>query len=260
VGAYQNDFTEYAAVVLPIATYMEDEGTFTNSERRIQLSAKKLDAQGGILPGWKLYVKLAEKAGLAWKYDSPSDVMDEIAKLTPSYAGVSYKKLASGFGVQWPCDDKNPDGTKRFALEKAGRKMSFVKVGDAYDASAAKGDFPMLLMVGKAQHFWHQNNLMKKTHIPMREYNALLLDYPQGYVEISADDAKTIQVRDRWPALVASSFGEMKVTVRVSGDVQPGTAYAPYFVQDMISKFLLGHADVLKQGEDATIPVRIEKV
>jgi predicted molibdopterin-dependent oxidoreductase YjgC len=260
VGAYQNAFTEYATVVLPVATYMEDEGTFTNAERRIQLSAKKLEPAGGVLPGWKLYVKLAEKAGLAWKYNAPSDVMDEIAKLTPSYAGVSYKKLASGFGVQWPCDDKNPDGTKRFAIEKAGKKLSFVKVGDVYEASAAKADFPILLMVGKAQHFWHQNNLMKKTNIPMREYNALLLDYPQGYVEISADDAKTIQVRDRWPAKVASSFGEMKVTVRVSGDVQPGTAYAPYFVQDMISKFLLGHADVLKQGEDATIPVRIEKV
>jgi predicted molibdopterin-dependent oxidoreductase YjgC len=79
-------------------------------------------------------------------------------------------------------------------------------------------------------------------------------------VEISAEDAKTIQVRDRWPVRVASQYGEMRVTVRVTGDVKSGTAYAPYFVQDMISKFLLGHADVLKQGEDATIPVRIEKV
>ncbi|TAL32204.1 MAG: hypothetical protein EPN93_16440 [Spirochaetes bacterium] len=260
VGAYQNAFTELATVVLPITTYMEDEGTFTNSERRIQYTAKKLEPTGDILPGWKLYVKLAEKAGLVWKYASPSDVMDEIAKVTPSYSGVSYKKLSSGFGLQWPCDDKNPEGTKRFALEKAGRKLSFVKADAVVEMPAAKSEFPVLLMVGKAQHFWHQNNLMKKTYIPMREYNALLLDYPEGYVEISAEDAKTIQVRDRWPVRVASPFGEMRVTVRVTGDVKSGTAYAPYFVQDMISKFLLGHADVLKQGEDATIPVRIEKV
>jgi formate dehydrogenase major subunit len=115
-------------------------------------------------------------------------------------------------------------------------------------------------MVGKAQHFWHQNNIMKKTYIPMREYNATLLDYPEGYVEISAESAKAIQVRDRWPVKVVSPHGEMRITARVSNDVKPNVAYAPYFVQEMITRFLLGHTDVLKQGEDATIPVRIEKV
>ncbi len=260
IGAYGNAFMDYAHAVLPITTYVEDDGSFTNTERRVQLAAKKIDPQGAILPGWRLYALLAEKAGLKWDYKSPSDIMDEIARLTPCYSGISYKKLAGGFGLQWPCDDKNPDGTPRLDLKKSKRKLRFAHVAGVFELPEPKDNFPFLLMVGKAQHFWHQNNVMKKTYIPMREYNATLLDYPDGYVEISPESAKAIQVRDRWPVKVVSQHGEMRITARVSEDLKPNVAYAPYFVQEMITKFLLGHTDVLKQGEDATIPVRIEKV
>lgn len=260
IGAYGNPFMDYAHAVLPVTTYVEDDGTFTNTERRVQLSTKKINPDGSLLPGWKLYSLLAEKAGLKWNYKSPSDIMDEIARLTPAYSGISYKKLADGFGIQWPCDDKNPNGTPRFDLKKSKKKLRFARVSGLFELPEPKENFPFLLMVGKAQHFWHQNNIMKKTYIPMREYNATLLDYPEGYVEISAESAKAIQVRDRWPVKVVSPHGEMRITARVSDDVKPNVAYAPYFVQEMITRFLLGHTDVLKQGEDATIPVRIEKV
>lgn len=260
IGAFQNPFVDYAHVVLPIASYIEDDATFTNTERRVQLSVKKVDGDSSVLSGWKLYAKIAEKAGQKWGYASSADIMKEIAALTPTYAGISHEKLATGFGLQWPCDEKNPAGTKRLDYAKAGRKLKFVSVGGVFEIPRPKEEFPYLLMVGKAQHFWHQNNLMKKTYIPMREYNATLLDYPDGYIEVSAASAKEIGVRDRWPVRVVSPFGEMRVAVRVSDDVKPFTAYAPYFVQDMISQFLLGHTEILKQGEDATIPVRIEKV
>ncbi|HNU92673.1 MAG TPA: molybdopterin-dependent oxidoreductase [Spirochaetota bacterium] len=260
IGAFKNPFAEYAHVVLPIATYVQEDATFTNAERRIQLSTKKIEPEDGLLPGWKLYSMIAAKAGRTWKYAKVSEVMDEIARLTPAYAGVTHAKLAGGFGLQWPVDDKNPGGTRRFDLAKAGRKLAFYGVSDVFEAPSADDRFPFLLMVGKAQHFWHQNNLMKKTHIPMREYNATLMDYPEGYVEICPQSAKEIGVRDRWPVRVVSPHGEMRVSARVSDDVSPNTAYAPYFVQEMISRFLLGHTEVLRQGEDATIPVRIEKV
>ena len=260
VGAFSNPFMNYAHVVLPIAAYVEDDATFTNTERRVQLSPRKTEPQAGILPGWKLYSLLAGKAGLTWSYGGPSDVMDEIAGLTPAYSGISYKKLSECFGIQWPCDKKKPQGTKRFDLADAAGKLKFVKVTGLFELPEPKADFPCLLMVGKAQHYWHQNNLMKKTHIPMREYNATLLDYPGGYIEISSQSAKEIGVRHRWPVKVVSAHGEMRITAMVTDDVRPNTAYAPYFVQDMVTRFLLGHPEVLKQGEDATIPVRIEKV
>lgn len=260
IGAFRNRFMDLAHVVLPISSYIEEDGTFTNADRRVQLSKKKIEPAGNVLPGWKLYSLMAEKGGAKWGYASPAAVMDEIAKLTPVYAGMSHKKLESVFGIQWPCDKKNPDGTAHFDLQKAGAKVKFAKISGSFEVYEAGKEFPYLLMVGKAQHYWHQNNLMKKTVIPMREYNATLLDYPEGYIEICPESAKELQVRDRWPVRVISPFGEMKVTVKLSGDVKPNAAYAPYFVQDMITRFLLGHTEALKKGEDASIPVRIEKV
>jgi len=259
IGAYKNPFMEYATVVLPIATYIEDDCTFTNTERRVQLSKKKADAPSGVLPGWKLLSAIAEKSGSKWSYASSAAVMDEIAKITPTYAGISHAKLEGTFGMQWPCDAKNPKGTARLSIE-ASKTFTFAPVSGSFEVPKPTGDFPSLLMIGKAQHFWHQNNIMRKTSIPLREYNTTLLLYPDGYVDITADEAKAAGVRDGWPVNVVSAKGAMRVQARVTDEVGPGAAYVPYFIQEMISEFLLENVDILKLGEDATIPVRIEKV
>ena len=115
-------------------------------------------------------------------------------------------------------------------------------------------------MAGKSYYYWHQNNIMKKTFIPRREYNALLLLYPQGLVEIHPADAAALGLRDKRPVRVVSARGSMTRPARVSDDVPPGTVYAPYFVGAMIPDFLAPHADAIERGEDAVIPVRIEKV
>lgn len=260
LGAFENPFTQYAHAVLPVASYIETDGTYTNTERRIQLSEKKTEPAAGVMPGWKLLTALAEKAGAKWQYASSGDVMKEIAKLTPSYSKVTHEALKNTFGVQWPCDEKNPGGTPYFALENRQKSLNFVSVRGDYAVPATSKEYPFHLMVGKAQHYWHQNNLMKITRIPNREYNTTLLLYPEGFIEISPADAKTLQVRDKWPVKVSSPHGTMNAAVRISDEVSDSTAYVPYFVQEMISEFLLEHRDELKHGEDATIPVRIEKV
>lgn len=261
ISTYINRFMDYAHVVLPIARYIAEDGTFTNTERRVQLAPKKLAPQNNVLPGWKLYTRIAEKAGAKWSYAGPADVMDEIARLTPAYGKISHKKLAGTFGgVQWPCDEKNPDGTRRLDSNAAGTSIRFAKVSGTFDVPESGKDFPYLLMIGKAQDFWHQNNLMRKTFIPMREYNATLLDYPEGYVEIAPDTAKSLQVRNQWQVKVVSPYGEMLLAVKISEDVKPNAAYVPYFARDIISRALAGHAEILQKGEDATIPIRIEKV
>ena len=261
ISTYKNPFMDHAHIVLPAARYIAEDGTFTNSDRRVQLSAKKLEPQNNVLPGWKLYSRIAEKAGATWSYAGPADVMDEIARLTPTYGKLSHKKLAATFGgVQWPCDEKNPDGTRHLDIKAAGSSISFAKVSGAFAVPAAGKDFPYLLMIGKAQDFWHQNNLMRKTFIPMREYNATLLDYPEGYVEIAPDTAKALQVRNQWQVKVVSPYGEMLLAVKITDDVKSHAAYVPYFARDIIAKAVAGHPEILKQGEDATIPIRIEKV
>jgi len=115
-------------------------------------------------------------------------------------------------------------------------------------------------MAGKSYYYWHQNNIMKKTFIPRREYNALLLLYPQGLVDVHPDDAAALGLRDKRPVRVVSARGTMIPLARVTDEVPPGTVYAPYFVGAMIPDFLVPHADAVEYGEDAVIPVRLEKV
>ncbi len=260
LGSFKNPFSELATVVIPTASYVETDGTFTNTDRRIQLSRTKIDAPSGVQPLWKVLAGLADKAGAKWGYASPADVMDEIAKVTPSYAKVSHGMFKGIAGVQWPCDDKNPGGTPRYSIEKAGGKAKFVTAAQETKTDKQSEKYPFALVPGTAMHYWHQNNLMRRTFIPMREYNATLLLFPKGYIELCADDAKKLGVREKWPVKVSSPYGTMTVAVRISNEVLPDTAYIPYFIQDMIPDFLVAHGEIMDKGEEAIIPVSIEKV
>jgi predicted molibdopterin-dependent oxidoreductase YjgC len=260
IGAFDNPFTEFAQVVLPISTYAETNGTFTNAERRVQLASRKIDPPPGILTGVRLLTRLAGELGHEWNYAAEADVMDEAARLTPGYEGISHRALARPDGLQWPCDGRRPEGTRRLDPAFEGVRPRFVSIPVEFPLPRTSEEFPFLLMIGKAQHYWHRNNLMRKTMIPMREYNATLLLYPKGFVEICAADAARLQVHDKGIVQVSSEAGTMRIEVKTSDDVGPETAFVPYFVRGMIRRFLLVHRQDIELGENAPIPVRIEKV
>ena len=259
VGAYENPFTEFAHVVIPAATYAETDGTYTNAERRIQLNRRKVEPPAGVRPAWRVYGDIAARRGAAWPAASAEDVMREIAAAVPSYAAVTYAGLEKGFGLQWPVDAAHPAGAVRFDAAAAPRRLRFVPPGADPGVPAVSKDFPFLLMAGKANYFWHRNNIMKKTRIPRREYNALLLLYPQGFVELAASDAKALGLRDRAPVKVVAAGGSMRVAARISADVKPGTAFVPYFIEDMVPGFLNAAGVTIDEDQDSAIPVRIEK-
>ncbi|MBM3788808.1 MAG: hypothetical protein FJW35_00495 [Acidobacteria bacterium] len=260
LGAYANPITEFAHLIVPTTTFAEADGTYTSTERRIQLMGKKLEPSLEVLPLWRICASLAERLGRRWSYGSAAEVMDEIASVVPSYSAVSHAALEHRFGLQWPCDAQHPEGTPRFAPESPRDRLRFVPQAAPSAAPVSTDGYPFLLIPGRANYYWHQNNVMKKTHIPRREYNALLLLYPNGLVEICAEDAARIGVRDKWPVNIVSADGSMRVAARISADVPPGTAYVPYFVQEMIPGFLRAHGAPDFPGEDSVIPVRIEKV
>ncbi len=260
IGAYANPFTELAHAVLPAASSAETDGTYTNAERRIQLNRKKVEPPDGVRPAWRVYADLAARRGADWHVPTAESVMAEIAAAVPAYAGVTYAKLEKSHGLQWPVDAARPEGTPRLEAGAAARKLRFVAAGGDLDAPAPTADFPFLLMAGKANYFWHRNNAMSKTQVPKREYNALLLLYPRGFVEIAASDAKALGVRDRSAVDVVAAGGKMRVAVRISGDVRPGTVYVPYFIEDMVPGFLNAAGAAIDEDQDSAVPVRIEKV
>jgi formate dehydrogenase major subunit len=259
VSAYTNPFMDFAHIVLPSASFAEADGTYTNAERRIQLNRRKVEPPAGVRPAWRVYADIAGRRGAGWSYASAEDVMAEIAASVPAYAAVTYAKLGKGFGLQWPCDARHEEGTTRLSVDDLPRRLAFVPAEPDFRTPAASEAFPFLLMAGKANHFWHRNNVMKKTHLPKREYNALLLLYPKGFVELAAADAARIGVRDRSSVNVVSAGGSMRVAVRISEDVKPGTAYVPYFIDDMVPGFLTAQGGSLDEDQDSVIPVRLEK-
>ncbi len=248
-GAFKNPFMDLADVVLPLSSFNQTDGSYTASDRRVQLTKKNTDNPSNTLPGWQLYQLIAEKAGQYWGYVDAAHVFSDIAKRVTGYADLSHERLARGFGLYWDVQAHAGAGKKKFHTIRI-----------EYPEPKTSEEFPFALMVGKAQHFWHQNNLMRKTLIPRREYDQTLLLYPQGYVEICPDDAKKLKVKDKWTVQVTSSTGTaMKIAVKVSPDVQTGTAYIPYFIKNMISDFLIWYDDAFSAGEESVVPVRIEE-
>lgn len=261
LGSYLNPFMDAAHAVLPTASYAETDGTYTNTERRIQLNRKKIEPRFEARPAWKVFADLASRRGPAWPYRSSADIQDEIAQMIPAYGQATYPNLEARFGgLQWPADAAHPQGRPRLGGNPEDPRPRFVAVGGGFGPAASTADFPFRLMAGKSYYYWHLNNAMKKTFIPRREYNALLLLYPQGLVEIHPEDAAALGLRDKRPVRVVSARGMMVPQTRVTSEVPRGTVYAPYFVGAMVPDFLLPHADAVEYGEDAVIPVRLEKV
>jgi len=251
LGAFGNPFTDLAHVVLPAATSAEGDGTYTNTERRIQLNRAKTEPRFEARPAWRIVSALAARLGASWGWASAEAVFAEIAAMVPYYKDASYAALESkAGGLTWPLGGAAvPSAPRAVPLE-----------GPLSVPSAAAPEYPFRLMAGKSYFYWHQNNIMKKTFIPRREYNALLLLYPQGLVDVHPDDAASLGLRDRRPVRVVSARGAMTVQARISRDVLPGLVYAPYFVGPMVEGFLEPESEAVERGEDAVIPVRLEKV
>ncbi|WP_028451283.1 molybdopterin oxidoreductase family protein [Chitinilyticum aquatile] len=247
--AYKSAFMDLAHVVFPLPAFNETDGTYTASDRRVQITRKNVDNPHKVLPGWALFQKIAAAAGHQWGYANAADVFIELANNTPGYAGLSHQQLSQGFGQHW-----NPQAFPN------SRRRKFNAINIEYWESPTTPEFPFALMIGKAQHYWHQNNLMRKTIVPRREYDQTLWLYPHGYIEISPDDATRLKVKDKWLVNVRSSIGtHMKIAVKISPDVQSGTAYIPYFIKNMISDFLLPYENAYAAGEESVIPIQIQE-
>jgi len=260
IGAFHHPFADLADIVFPVAAYHEYDGTYTAADRRVQISKKKTEPPKGVIAAWQLYQSIANQCGAAWNYSSSAAIFEEIAREAPNYSGLSHSILEKGFGIQWPCDKAHPAGSPRFTWEEQTPKLKFLPIPKMEPVELPNAQYPIALMIGKAQHFWHQNNLMRNTFIPRREFDATLLLYPEGYIEICAEDAKKLGVRDKWKVKVISPAGQMLIAVKISPDVQPDTAYIPYFIRNMISEFLIKQDIQWIQGEEAVLPVRLEKV
>jgi predicted molibdopterin-dependent oxidoreductase YjgC len=245
---------QYAHVVLPSTAFGEERVSYTSTDRRIQIAEQIIAPLPGTMPAWQQIARVAQAMGADWKYNSSADVMDEIGEVVPFYSGASYENLSREYGRQWPCTKDRPLGTRFLFSEAAAEPFKFVPVRKPPPAAAAPKDFPLTMVFGHSLYYWNQNVLIKHSETLKREYRILLLDYPDGFVEINTDDAKALGVRDGQKIRLLSATGSAVTTARVTHEVRSGTVFVPHFVREVQNKIL----GAIHESH-RLVPVRVEK-
>jgi predicted molibdopterin-dependent oxidoreductase YjgC len=244
---------KYAHVILPTTAYGEERVTFTSTERRVQLADQAVEPPPGPMPAWEQLVRLAWRLGAEWSYSSSADVMDEIAAVVPFYSGISYANLESDFGRQWPCTKEQPLGTGVLSSNYESHSYHFARVPKPA-ISPAPPEYPLTLVFGQSLYYWNQNVLIQHSETLRREHRILLLDYPNGFVEVNPEDARELGIREGQKVRLVTPDARAQSTARVTDEVPRGVVCVPYFVREVGRQMLGKDAD-----GSALVSIRLEK-
>ena len=243
---FLHETAERADVFLPAAAFAEKDGTFTNSERRVQRVRAALPPPGAARPDWWITAELAKRVarrlGLAvgrqFDYAGPAEIFDEMARLTPFLAGLSYARLDREGGIQWPCPTPDHPGTRFLYAESfprgRGRFIPARQIETA--AELPDADYPFVLNTGRLLYHWHGGTLTRRVQ-------GLLELAPRLEVAIHPADARRLGVDTGAPVRVQSRRGELTGYAHVTEAVRPGAVFVPFVkLQDSAANFLTNSA------------------
>jgi formate dehydrogenase major subunit len=217
---FLNETAKYAHVFFPGASFLEKDGTFTNAERRINRVRKVMTPLAG-LADWEVTIGFARALGVTLRYDHPSQVMDEIAQLTPTFHGISYSLLDRVGSVQWPCNDAAPMGTPIMHVDRFVRGKGKFMLTEYVPTEERTGpNFPLLLTTGR---ILSQYNVGAQTR---RTSNSLW--HEEDVLEIHPFDAEARGIRDGDLVGITSRAGEVSLRALVSDRMQPGVVYTTF--------------------------------
>jgi formate dehydrogenase alpha subunit len=228
---FLSETAELAHVVLPGVSFAEKNGTFTNSERRVQRVRQAIDPLGNSRPDWQIIEDLSSRLGYPMKYESPAAIMEEIAALTPSYGGIRYDRL-EGLGLQWPCPSVDHPGTPYLHKDKFTRgKGKFHAVPYVPAPELPDTDYPFLLTTGRVLYHYHT--------LITRKSKSLSEIYPEGVVEISPEDAARLGIQPANGLVeVASRRGKVNVKSRISDRLPPGVVFMTFHFKEAAANLL----------------------
>ena len=252
---FLTETAELADVVLPAASFAEKDGTFTNTERRVQRVRKAIEPVGNAKPDWQILMELMNRLGVEQKYSHPSEIMEEIASLTPDYAGITYDKLEE-VGVQWPCYDKGHPGTPILHKDKFKRgKAVFVAVDNVSSAEMTDDEYPFILTTGRVLFQYHSMTMTGRV-------DELNKKAPDSFIEINAKTAEKLGIQDGDEVRVTSRRGSIITTARVTDKIDEQVLFVPFHYADAKVNYLTNpQVDPLaKIPELKVAAVKIEKV
>lgn len=233
---FPNETSEYADVILPASSFAEKDGTFTNTERRVQLLRKAVDPIGESRPDWEILCDLANRMGYKMSYRGTYEIMEEIALLTPSYGGIHHHRLEEGFGLQWPCPDNYNPGTSYLHRRKFARGLgTFITVDFAPPVEPPDEEYPFLLTTGRIGFRYHTGTMCGRTVVLGREE-------PECYMEINPADAERLGIRSCSMVRVSSRRGSIEVRMFVTHRAPEGIVFIPFHYKEAAANILTNPA------------------
>ncbi|MBM3712372.1 MAG: formate dehydrogenase subunit alpha, partial [Actinobacteria bacterium] len=226
---------EFADVVLPSACFAEKDGTFTNTERRVQRVRKAVNAPGKALEDWKIICMLAEAMGYPMNYSNPEQIMDEIASLTPIFGGINYKRLEHE-SLQWPCRQYNDNGTSILHTKNFTRgNGKFIPVGHTPPAEVPDEQYPLILTTGRILYQFHTRTMTGK----VKGLNEIA---PVNLVHVNEDDAASLKINDGDKVTVSSRRGSLTANALVDSKIKRGVIFMPFHYADSPANILTNPA------------------
>jgi formate dehydrogenase major subunit len=217
---FLNETARYAHVFLPGSSFLEKDGTFVNAERRIGRVRKVMTPLGG-LADWEATIAFAKALGVTMNYSHPSEIMDEVASLTPTFAGVSYQKLDELGSVQWPCNQEAPTGTPIMHVDRFVRGKGRFMLTEFVATEERTGPrFPLLLTTGRILSQYNVGAQTRRT-----ENN---IWHEEDLLEIHPFDAESRGIRDGDLVSLQSRTGAIALHATVSERMQPGVVYTTF--------------------------------
>jgi predicted molibdopterin-dependent oxidoreductase YjgC len=211
--------------VLPAACFAEKDGTFTNTERRVQRVRKALAPPGQARLDWRITCELARRMGYEMSYADASAIQEEIASLTPSYGGITYDRLEGG-SLQWPCPHAGHPGTPYLHAGTFARGRGKFHAVAFVPASELPDDrFPLVLSTGRILQHFHTGTMSRRSEV----LDSLV---PGGWVEIHPDDARRLGVAEGQTVRVASRRGEVEIAAHLTDRTAPGSVFMAFHYRE----------------------------
>ena len=223
---FQTETTAYADVILPGSAYLEKEGTFTNTERRVQRVRKAVDAPGEARLDTDIFIDLMNRMGYPQKPMTSAEIMEEIAALTPSFGGISHERLDTEGGLQWPCPTREHAGTPIMHVGKFARGLGwFYPAQYTPSAELPDDEYPLIMMTGRILYHYNTRAMTGRTA-------GLMEKEGKSFIEINTEDAVRLGIADGELIKASSRRGSILTTARVSDKVSVGETWMPFHFPD----------------------------
>ena len=252
---FLNETAKMADVVLPGASFAEKDGTFSNTERRVQMVRAAVPPVGDSRPDWVIIQEISNRFGYAMNYDSPSEIMDEIALVTPQYGGISYDRL-EGEGLCWPCPDKDHPGTMFLHKGKFTRGLGhFHAIEYRSPAEVVDDEYPLWLTTGRTHVHFHTGTMTRNSP-------TLHAQMPEGFAEINPREAMTLGLGQGDELRLTTRRGSITTKAMITERVKPGLVFMPFHFIESCANVLTNpaHDPLVKIPEYKVCAVKAEKV